>query len=134
MLERESRRVQELPFEPEIARAPIQGVAGDGQVDGREMHADLVGPARFEGDPQEGMSRQELLHLEMRHGVARRIGVEGLSERVVAVTPDRGVDRAPQRTRPSADKCDVLPRQRAGLHELLQPAVRLGRAGDDEQP
>ena len=98
------------------------------------MHADLVRPPRLERDPQEGVPRQQLLDLEMRHRVARRIGVERLPERVVAVAPDRSVDRAAQRARPSGDERDVLARERARLHELLQPAVRLGRAGDDEQP
>src|SRR2546421_10309445 len=39
VLECEPRGVQELPLEPEIARPPVERVAGDGQIDGREMHA-----------------------------------------------------------------------------------------------
>ena len=73
------------------------------------MHADLVRSTRLERHPQERMPRQELLDLEVRHGIARRIGVERLPERVVAVSPDRRVDRASPRTRPADHKCDVLP-------------------------
>ena len=43
------RRVEELPDKRRLADA-VNGVAGDGQVDGGEVNADLVHPARLEPD------------------------------------------------------------------------------------
>ena len=129
MPEYEPGCVQKLPFEPEIARPAVQRVPGDRQVDGREVHADLMRPARLERDPQQGVPRQELLHLEMRHRLARRISVERLPERVVPVAPHGSVDRPFPRARPSGDKRDVLPGEPARLHELLQQANPSGAYG-----
>src|SRR5947207_8046633 len=79
------------------------------------------------------MPRQQLLDVEVRDGVARRLGVERLPERVVPVAADRRLDRPSPGARPADDEREVLARQPAPAHELAQTAVRLGRAGDDEQ-
>ncbi len=97
------------------------------------MHADLMGAPGLERHAQQSVTRQELLDFEVRHGVARRLRVERLAEGVVAIAPDRGLDRAAPRARPSDDKRQILPRELACLHELLQPPVRIWRPGDDEQ-
>ena len=58
MLEREPRRVEELPLEPEVSCDPVGPVAGDGQLDRGEVDADLVGPAGLEPHAQERVARQ----------------------------------------------------------------------------
>ena len=47
--------MQELALEPEVARDAVERVAGDRQVDRREVHADLVRPARLEPHPEQGV-------------------------------------------------------------------------------
>src|SRR5205814_1139509 len=89
---------------------------------------------RLERDAEERVLRQQLLDLEMRDRVARRVGVERMTQGVVAVASDRSVDRAAPRAWTPGDEREVLPRERTRLHELLQPTMRLGRPGDDEQP
>src|SRR2546423_445135 len=71
MVEGESRCVEELPLEPQIARDAIERITGDGEVDRGEMHADLVRTAGLQADAQECALRQELVELEVRHGGAR---------------------------------------------------------------
>ena len=73
MLEGEPRRVEELPLEAELACDPVHRIAGDGEVDRREMDADLVRPAGLEPDAQERVALEELLELEVRHRRARRV-------------------------------------------------------------
>ena len=70
--------MKELALEPELARAPVDRIAGDGEVDRREMHTDLVGPPRLEPHVKERMAREQLDDLEVRDRVARRVRVEGV--------------------------------------------------------
>src|SRR6266436_895076 len=123
MLKREPRRVQELALEAELDGTAVQRVAGDGQVDRGEMHADLMRAPGLECHAQQRMTRQQLFDLEMRHRVARRIGVERLAKCVMAIAPDRCLDRAAQRARPPDDECQVLARELSRLYELLQAPV-----------
>src|SRR5207253_10966601 len=94
MGERETRRMQELALEPEISCDPVDPVARNGEVDRGEVDADLVRSAGLEPDAEERMAGQELLELEVRHGRARRGGVQGVAKPVVPVASDRRVDRA----------------------------------------
>ncbi len=79
------------------------------------------------------MARQQLLHLEMRDGLPRRVRVERVPQCVVAIAADRRVDHAGSRARSSDHEREVFTRHCARLDELLQPAVRLRRARDHEQ-
>ena len=90
--------------------------------------------AGLEGDGQQCVPREQLRDLEMGHGLPRRVAVERPAQRIAAVAADRGIDRAAARPRPPDHEREVLPRELPPSDELLQPAVRLGRAGDDEQP
>ena len=133
MLESEPLRVQELPLEPEVAGDAVRRIARNRKVDRGEMDADLVRAARLEPDAQERVARQQLLELEVGHGRAGRIRVERVTEPVMTVAADGRVDRPSARAWLADDESTVLARQRAALHELLQPFVCLRRPGDDEQ-
>src|SRR4051794_15636122 len=87
------RRVKELALEAEVARPAVRGVARDGQGDRSEMDADLGCPPRLERYPQKCVARQQLDDVEVRARLARRVAVQRLTLRVVAVPPDRRVDR-----------------------------------------
>ena len=78
--------------------------------------------------------REELVELEVRHGVARRVAVERLARRVAAVAADRRLNPAGAGARLAADERDVLAFELAVADEVLQTFVRLLGAGDDEQP
>ena len=125
--------MEELPLEAEVARDAVQRITGDGEVDCREMDADLVRSARFQADTQKRALRQELLELEVRHGSARRGGVERMPEAIVPVAADRRIDRSAPRPWLPDYEPEVFARQRAAPDEPLQPLVRLVRACDDEQ-
>ena len=79
------------------------------------------------------MPRQQLLELEVRNGSTGSVGVERVAKPVVTVAADGRVDRSSPRAWLADDESAVLPCQRTVLHELLQPFVRLGRPGDDEE-
>ena len=53
MHEAQAVRVQELPLEAEVAPHAVHRVAGDGEVDRREVHADLVRPTGLETHVEE---------------------------------------------------------------------------------
>jgi len=125
--------MEKLPFETEVARDAVGGVAGDGKVDRGEMDADLMRSPRLEANAQKRVARQELLEFEVRHGRPRRVGVEGMAEPVVAVTSDRRVDRSAPGARLAHDQREVLARQGPATDETLQLLVRLVRARDHEQ-
>ena len=126
MDEGEPGRVEELPPEPELTGAAVERVAGHRQVDRLEVHADLMRAAGLQGNPQERMATEQLVDLEVGHRLARRVGVERLPERIVPVAADRSVDRPATRPRPPDDERDVLARELARLHEVLEPPVRVG--------
>jgi len=104
MDEREACSVQELPLEPELARAPVHPIAGDRQVDRAEVHPDLVRAPGLEPHVEQRMSWQQLNDLEVRHGFARRVGVERMLERVAAIASDRRFDAAATRLRATDDE------------------------------
>src|SRR3954470_14168358 len=95
--ERETRSVEELAMEAEVAALPVQRVAGDREIDGAEVDADLVRPPGLEPHTEERVARQELDQLEVRHRLARRGRIERMPRRVVTVAADRRVDRAAAR-------------------------------------
>src|SRR5947208_3211647 len=68
MGEGEPGRVEELALEAEVSSDPVDGVAGDREIDRGEVHADLVRSPGLESDAQECMVREQLLELEVRHG------------------------------------------------------------------
>src|SRR5579864_8971396 len=109
MPEGEPGRMQELPGEAELPGAPVQRVAGDRQPDGGQVHADLVRPPGFQAYAQQRVPRQQLHHIEVRDRFTRGVGVEGLTQRVVAVAADRRVDRATSRAGTPDDESEVLP-------------------------
>jgi hypothetical protein len=97
------------------------------------VDTDLVHAAGFEADAQERVAREELDELEVRDRLTRAVAVEGLARRVPAVAADRRLDPARARPRLAPDEREVLAFQVAATDELLQPAVCLLRARDDEQ-
>ena len=86
--------MQELTVEPELAADPVHRVAGDRQVDRREVDADLVHAPRLEPHAEQRVALQALLELEVRDRVSRRVGVERLARRVATVAADRSLDPA----------------------------------------
>src|SRR5438046_7405147 len=130
MRKRKPRRMQELALEPELAGSAVDRVAGHREVDRRQVNPDLVRAPGFEPHAQQRMAWQQLLDVEVRHRVARRVGVERLPQGVVPVSPDRCVDRAASRAWPPDDEGEVLTYDLACLDQLLEPAMRLGRARD----
>src|SRR5215212_2720431 len=134
MLEREARRVQELPLQAEVSRHAVLRVAADGEADRAKVNADLVRAPRLEADAEERVLAQQLDDVEMRDGLARRIGVERPLERVAAVAADRRVDRAATRARPALHERDVLTLELAPPDELDEALERLVALRHDEQP
>src|SRR5919204_834251 len=133
MLEAEARRVEELAHEAELAWPAVHRIAGDGEIDRREMDADLVRPARLEPHVEQRMSREELDHLEMRDRVARRVGVERAADRVAAIATDWSLDPSAAGPRPPDDEREVVAIDSASTDERLQSTICLLRAGDDHQ-
>src|SRR6266545_7579604 len=133
MGECEPRRVEELPLEPELARPAVDGVARDRQVDRREMHADLVSPARLELDVEQSVPRKQLDELEVRDSLTGRVRVERMSHRLAAIAADRRLDPAAAGPRPADDERAVVALELAALHELLQAAMSFLRPRDDHQ-
>ena len=84
--------MEELPLEPQFARPAVHRVAGDRKTDGGEMHPDLMRAAGFEPYVEERVPREDLGDLEVRDGVARRIGVERTAEGIATVPSDRRFD------------------------------------------
>src|SRR5205085_12109703 len=73
--EGEPRCMEELALEAEAGDA-VDPVADDGEIDGREVDADLVRAACLEPDAQERMLRQQLDDLDVRDGLTRRVRVQ----------------------------------------------------------
>jgi hypothetical protein len=126
MLEREARRVQELPLEPELAGLAVGRVTGDREVDRRKVDADLMRAPRLERHREQRVPGKQLVDLEVRHRVARCVGVEGMPLPVAAVAADRCVDRPLPRAWTADDERAVLACQLARADELLQAPVRFG--------
>src|SRR5437763_1053256 len=133
MGEGEPGRVEELALEAEVSSDPVDGVAGDREIDRGEVHADLVRSPGLESDAQECMVREQLLELEVRHGCARGARIERVADPVVPVAADRRGARHATRPCLSRLEREGLARPYPAAHEALQPLVRLLRARDDEQ-
>src|SRR5919204_257306 len=133
LLEREPCRVQELALEAELLRTSIDRIAGERKIDRREMDTDLVRPSRLEPYVQERMPREELHELEVRHSVARCVGVERVTKRIAPVASDRRLDPPAPRTRAADDEREIMPFELAPPDERQQTLVRLLGTGDDHQ-
>ena len=68
--------MQELAVQPELGGTTVSRIARDGQVDRRQVDADLVGAAGLEPHAEESVARKQFLDVEPRDGVARVRGVE----------------------------------------------------------
>src|SRR5438093_515836 len=119
MRERQAARVQELALEAELARASVDRVTRNREVDRRQVHADLVGAAGFELDLEERVTREQLDELEVRHRVARSVRIERVPQGVAAVAADRGFDAPAARPRPADHEREVAPLERAAADESL---------------
>ena len=97
------------------------------------MNPNLVRPPGIETNGEERMSRQQLLDVEMRYGVARRVRIQGSPHRIVPVAPDRRFDPPAPRARPACNEGQIAPLELPSAHEILQPLVRFLRAGNHEQ-
>jgi hypothetical protein len=96
--------VEELAVEAELVRAPVERVAGDGQVDRGKVDADLVRPARLEANVEQRVAREQLRQLELRDRLPRDLGVERVPQRIAAVAADRRLDPPPAGARPADDE------------------------------
>src|ERR1051326_2054117 len=101
MREREPGGVQELAAEAEVALDAVDRVAGDRELDRRQVDANLMRPPGLEPDAEKRVLRQQLDHLEVRDRVARRVGVQRPAERVDPVATDRRLDPAAHPARPA---------------------------------
>ena len=109
-------------------------VAGDRQVDRREVDADLVHPARLEPHAQQRVLGAELLDLEVRR--PRRAASRCRARSRVGSPRSRpiGASILPgARARPAAHEREVRALERALAHELAQRCVRLLRARERDQ-
>ena len=133
MREREPCGMQELALQFEVRHA-VDPVARDGQVDRREVDADLVRPPRLEPHPQQRVPGQQLDHLEVCDRLARRVRVERLARRLGPVAPDRRLDPPAARARPTADERQVFALEPVAADERLQAAVCPFRPRHDHEP
>jgi hypothetical protein len=129
---REPARVEKLPLEAQPWHA-VCPVSHHGKADRGQVDADLVRAARLEPNPQQRVLRQDVLDVEVRDGVARRAGVDGLPRRIISVAADGRLDSPATRTRPAPDERKVLAFERAPPDEALQAGEGILAAGDDEQ-
>src|SRR5829696_4352611 len=132
MVECETGRVEELAAQGRVRRA-VHGVADDRQADRAEVDADLVGPPRLQVDAEKRVLAQQLEQLEVRHGLARTVSVQGLAGGIAAVAADRRLDPASSRAGSTADERRVGPVEAVGLDELLQILEGPVGPGDDEE-
>src|SRR3954447_25051288 len=89
--------VEKLAFQPKAppaVAAAVLLVAAHRVPDGRQVDADLVGPAGLERDSQERRTRVLPLDLEVRARLARAVRADRMDGPVAAVAADRRVDRA----------------------------------------
>ena len=126
--------MQELALEAQVAGDAVDGVAADRKLDRLQMDADLVRPPRLEPHLEERARPDELLHLEPRDRVPRRLGVERAARTVAAVTADRRLDPPGSGTRRAQDEREVAPLDPSLANRVREPPVRLVGARDDEQP
>lgn len=132
--EREAGGVEKLPPEAQVARSAVGRIAGDGQVDRREVNADLMRPPGLEPSAEKRVPGEELDELERGHGFPGRGRVERVARGVAAIAADGRFDPPGTRARSAANEDEVLAHELPPAQEPLQPTVRLVRAGYDEQP
>src|SRR5919198_2775986 len=107
MAEGETVRVQELTLEAEVTRDAVLLVARDGKADGREVDPDLVSAPGLELHVEQSTLRELLDELEVRHRLARLVGVERPACRVAAIAADRRIDATGSRLWPSTHENGV---------------------------
>ena len=93
-----------------------------------------MGAARLEPHAQQRRAPQRLFDLEVRARVAPVIGVDRHARAMATVAPDRRVDRAGARGRPTVDQRAVLAHDLARRERAAQPPVHLVVLGDHQQP
>jgi len=125
--------VQELALQLGVGNA-VDRVADDREPDRREVDSDLVRPAGLEPDVEECVPVEKPLDLEMRDGVARRVGVERHARGLVSVAADRRLDAAPPRLRPPTDEGLVAALELPAANQVSEPAVGLLAPRDNQQP
>ena len=133
MIERKPARMQELAAEG-LVRNSVDRVSDDRQVDRGQVNPDLVRPAGLEPHVQQRVPAEQLGHLEVSHGLARRVGVERLPRRVVPVAADRRLDPSTPGARPAADERQVVALDLPARNQILKSLVGLVRARHDEEP
>ena len=99
MAEAEPVRVQELPLEAEVAADAVLRVSRDGEVDRRQVHADLMRPARLQANVEQRVLAHELDDLEVRDGLSGLVGVERAPRGIATVAAHRRVDSTRPRPR-----------------------------------
>ena len=113
---------------PRSPLTPYCGSPGHGKVDRSEVHADLVRAPGLERDVEERVLRQGLHDLEVRHRLARLVGVERAPRRIAPVAADRRLDPSRAGARMPADEREVAALDLAPPDRLLERGVRrLGR-------
>ena len=134
MTEAQCERVQELPREPQVARHAIARVSAHRQADRGEVHANLVRAAGLEPDLEERVLGELLDELEMRDRLSGLVRVERATGALPPVASDGSVDAPGARLRPAAREREVPSFDLAVADRVLERAVRVLRARDDEQP
>jgi hypothetical protein len=127
-------RVQELALETDVAPHAIRHIPGDGKLDSSEVNANLVRSPCLEPDIEESVLRQELDHLEPRHGIARLVRVERSPGRIAAIPADGGVDPTGSRLRSPAYEREVAALDLTPTDRLLEGRERVLRASHDQEP
>ena len=102
-------------------------------ADRGQVHADLMRATRLELEVQQARARQRLGQLEVRHGRPLGAAADRHAAHVVAIAPDRRVDRAAARGRAAAHERDVLALDLPRAHLLPERRVGLVAAGEHEQ-
>src|SRR6186997_679080 len=123
MLEAEPVGMEELTLEAQVARDAVDGITADGKPYRLQVDADLVRPPRLEPHLEERARSDELLHLEPRDRISRRLGIERTARSVAAVTADRRLDPAGSGTRRPQDEREVASLDPSFANRVRQPRV-----------
>jgi hypothetical protein len=130
--ERKPRRVQELTTKCRLGDS-VDAVSDDGQVDRREVNADLMHPSRLKPHPQQRVTIPGLSDLEVRDRIPRRICLERNAGGVMSIAADRSLDPSAPRCRPSLDEREVCPLECATANEGREELVGLFGPRNDEE-
>src|SRR6476620_1486234 len=131
MDERQPVRMQELALETEVAPCPVRHVTRNRKLDRCEVDADLVRSSCLEADVEESVPRQELDHLEPRHGIARLVGVERAASWIATIPADGSVDPTGSRLRSPAYEREVTALDLTPADRFLKGREHVVRAGHD---